>query len=63
MITDINSEDRLAQQTFADHLRNRLGRESICADNAESSGRKKRLAVRRSAMWCWCGISGRCRRA
>jgi hypothetical protein len=25
MITDINSEDRLVQQTFADHLRNRLG--------------------------------------
>jgi type I restriction enzyme R subunit len=28
MITDINSEDRLLQQTFADHLRDRLGWES-----------------------------------
>ena len=29
MITDINSEDRLLQQTFADHLRDRLGWESV----------------------------------
>ena len=28
MITDINSEDRLVQQTFAEHLRDRLGWES-----------------------------------
>jgi type I restriction enzyme, R subunit len=28
-LTDINSEDRLVQQTFADHLRDRLGWESI----------------------------------
>ena len=29
MITDINSEDRLVQQTFADHLRDRLGWDSL----------------------------------
>ena len=37
-ITDVNSEDRLVQQTFADHLRNRLGWESIYAYNAETFG-------------------------
>jgi type I restriction enzyme R subunit len=31
MITDINSEDRLVQQTFADHLRDALGWESAYA--------------------------------
>lgn len=38
MITDINSEDRLVQQTFADHLRDRLGWESIYAYNTETFG-------------------------
>ena len=38
MITDINSEDRLVQQTFADHLRERLGWESVYAYNAETFG-------------------------
>jgi type I restriction enzyme R subunit len=38
MITDINSEDRLVQQTFADHLRDRLGWESKYAYNAETFG-------------------------
>ena len=38
MITDINSEDRLVQQTFADHLRDRLGWESLYAYNAETFG-------------------------
>src|SRR2546426_1453912 len=38
MITDINSEDRLVQQTFADHLRDRLGWESVYAYNAETFG-------------------------
>ena len=38
MITDINSEDRLVQQTFADHLRHRLGWESIYAYTAETFG-------------------------
>jgi len=35
-LTDINSEDRLVQQTFADHLRDRLGWESVYAYNAET---------------------------
>lgn len=37
-ITDINSEDRLVQQTFADHLRNRLGWESVYAWKDEVFG-------------------------
>ena len=43
MITDINSEDRLVQQTFADHLRERLGWESVYAYNAETFGPKGTL--------------------
>jgi len=38
MITDINSEDRLVQRTFGDHLRDRLGWESLYAYNAETFG-------------------------
>ena len=38
VITDINSEDRLVQQTFAEHLRDRLGWESAYAYNAETFG-------------------------
>jgi type I restriction enzyme R subunit len=38
MITDINSEDRLVQKTFADHLRDVLGWESIYAFNDERFG-------------------------
>ena len=38
MITDINSEDRLVQKTFADHLQDRLGWESVYAYNAETFG-------------------------
>ncbi|MGE3729355.1 MAG: type I restriction endonuclease subunit R [Lysobacterales bacterium] len=38
MITDINCEDRLVQQTFADYLRDRLGWESLYAYNAETFG-------------------------
>jgi type I restriction enzyme R subunit len=38
MITGINREDRLVQQTFADHLRDRLGWESVYAYNAETFG-------------------------
>jgi hypothetical protein len=38
MITDINSEDRLVQRTFADHLHNVLGWESIYAFNDETFG-------------------------
>jgi len=38
MITDINSEDRLVQETFANHLRDRLGWESVYAFNTETFG-------------------------
>ena len=38
MITDINSEDRLVQQTFAEHLEKALGWESVYAYNAETFG-------------------------
>jgi len=38
MITDINSEDRLVQKTFADHLQDVLGWESIYAHNDETFG-------------------------
>jgi type I restriction enzyme R subunit len=38
MITDINSEDRLVQKTFADHLHDALGWESIYAFNDETFG-------------------------
>jgi len=37
MITDINSEDRLVR-TFAEHLENALGWESVYAYNAETFG-------------------------
>ena len=38
MITDINSEDRLVQQTFAEHLEKVLGWECVYAYNAETFG-------------------------
>lgn len=38
MITDINSEDRLVQQTFAAHLEKVLGWNSVYAYNAETFG-------------------------
>jgi type I restriction enzyme R subunit len=38
MITDINSEGRLVQKTFADHLRDVHGWESIYAFNDEIFG-------------------------
>lgn len=37
-LTPINSEDRLVQTTFADHLRDKLGWESVYAWNDESFG-------------------------
>jgi type I restriction enzyme R subunit len=37
-LTDINSEDRLVQRTFADHLEKMLGWESVYAYNAETFG-------------------------
>ena len=39
MITDINSEDRLVQKTFANHLEEVLGWESVYAWNDETFGR------------------------
>lgn len=36
--TDINSEDRLVQKTFADHLRDELGWQSVYAWNEETFG-------------------------
>ncbi len=38
MITDINNEDRLVQQTFADHLEKALGWENVYAWNDETFG-------------------------
>jgi len=38
VITDINSEDRLVQQTFADHLEKILGWDSVYAYNTETFG-------------------------
>ena len=38
MITDINSEDRLVQKTFADHLQDILGWESVYAFDDETFG-------------------------
>src|SRR3972149_2401833 len=38
MITDINNEDRLVQQTFADHLHNVLGWDSVYAWKEEKFG-------------------------
>jgi type I restriction enzyme R subunit len=37
-LTTINTEDRLVQQTFAEHLRNVLGWETVYAFNTESFG-------------------------
>ena len=38
MITDINSEDRLVQATFAEHLETVLGWDSVYAYNTETFG-------------------------
>jgi type I restriction enzyme R subunit len=38
MITDINSEDRLVQRTFAEHLQDKLGWESVYAWTQETFG-------------------------
>jgi type I restriction enzyme, R subunit len=37
-LTDINSEDRLVQKTFAEHLEQALGWETVYAYNAETFG-------------------------
>ncbi len=36
MITDVNSEDRLVQKTFAEYLRDALGWEPACAWTEET---------------------------
>jgi type I restriction enzyme, R subunit len=38
LITDINSEDRLVQKTFADHLHDALGWECVYAYKTETFG-------------------------
>jgi hypothetical protein len=38
MITEINSEDRAVQRTFAEYSRQKLGRDSLYALNRESFG-------------------------
>src|SRR5262245_7166559 len=38
MITDVNSEDRLVQRTFANHLEDALQWESVYAFNSETFG-------------------------
>jgi hypothetical protein len=38
MFTDINSEDRLVQKTFADYLHDTLGWDSVYAWNEETFG-------------------------
>lgn len=38
MITNVNSEDRLVQQTLADHLLDILGWDSVYAWNQETFG-------------------------
>ena len=38
MITDVNSEDRLVQKTFADHLHDALGWECVYAYKTETFG-------------------------
>ena len=43
MITDINGEDRLVQQTFAEHLEKVLGWNSVYAYNAETFGQNGTL--------------------
>ena len=52
MITDINSEDRLVQQTFAEHLHDRLGWDSVYAWNQETFGPNGTLgrAIEREAI-------------
>ncbi len=49
--TDINSEDRLVQQTFADHLHQQLGWDSIYAHNAETFGPQLRIAFALSCQY------------
>lgn len=54
-LTDINSEDRLVQKTFADHLRDTLGWESVYAYNDETfspTGMLGRTSEREVVLTC-----------
>ena len=59
MITDINSEDRLVQQTFAEHLEKVLGWNSVYAYNAETFGPNGTLGRISERDGCWCETCGR----
>ena len=50
--TDINSEDRLVQKTFAEHLQTMLGWESVYAWNEETFGPDGTLGRADTAKWC-----------
>lgn len=58
MITDINSEDRLFQKTFAKHLHDSLGWDSVYAYNDETFGPWHVGAPLVSVKWCWFGAFG-----
>jgi type I restriction enzyme R subunit len=62
MFTDINTEDRLVQQTFADFLRDNLGWESAYAWNDETFGTAGNLGrdSERDAAYgdIWAGVKG-----
>jgi type I restriction enzyme R subunit len=58
MITDINSEDRAVQQTFAEILQNELGWDSEYAWNQETFGADSLLGRIRCGKWCWLAICG-----
>jgi hypothetical protein len=68
-VTGINSEDRLVQATFAEHLKTALGWDSIYAWNDETFGRAARSggrtrARRFSPAICarrWCASIPTCR--
>ena len=53
--TDLNSEDRLVQQTFAEHLERKLGWESAYARNEETFGPEGKLG-RRDLYDSLCGL-------
>ena len=47
MITDINSEDQLVQQTFAEHLEKVLGWESLYAQSYPSYAESVKYCISR----------------
>ena len=58
MFTDINSEDRLVQQTFAEHLEGSAGTASTPL-TPRRSGRTAPGARVASGMRSWCGTCAR----